>query len=137
MNDDDEEVGDDAQGSNDEENQKERKLPRVKSNLFLHEGDEESGVGTCSICLCNYENGDQICWSNNQSCTHHFHSSCAIAWMAKHSECPMCRAEYLVEPGTSGKDEDEEPRERSNSSTTFGSSSEESESSGRDEMNHV
>ncbi len=83
-------------------------LQRRKSDLLLQQGDEESGVGTCPICLCDYENGDQICWSYNQDCLHHFHSDCGIAWLAKHSQCPICRAEYLVEPiKTREKDEDQ------------------------------
>lgn len=73
-------------------------VKRRKSDLILHDGDEETGMGTCPICLCDYEHGDQICWSNNKDCLHHFHSKCGVAWLAKHSLCPICRAEYLVEP---------------------------------------
>lgn len=69
---------------------------RMKSNLQLFDGDE-SGQRTCAICLGDYEDGDQICWSNNQDCLHHFHSTCGVAWLTKHSQCPICRAEYLVE----------------------------------------
>ena len=72
---------------------------RLKSNLGIFD-DEENGRKTCAICLSDYEEGDQICWSNNQDCLHHFHSTCGIAWLAKHSQCPICRAEYLVEPDT-------------------------------------
>jgi len=55
----------------------------------------DSGNMTCSICLCEYESGDRICLSRNHECKHHFHAECGIAWLAKHSECPMCRADYL------------------------------------------
>lgn len=94
-------------------------MRRAKSNLVLFasppsadgaannmdeddDHDHGSNDNLCAICLGVYENGDQICWSNNQSCSHHFHSECGIAWLAKHEECPICRAEYLVEP-TSGE----------------------------------
>ncbi len=60
--------------------------------------DERSCQDVCAICLGEYQVGDQICWSNNQSCTHHFHATCGIAWLAKHSDCPVCRSDYLVEP---------------------------------------
>jgi hypothetical protein len=88
-------------------------MKRVKSNLVLHAGagddddEEDNGSNLCAICLCPYENGDQICWSHNQRCLHHFHAACGIAWLAKHEECPICRAEYLVEPETSEKDIEE------------------------------
>ena len=95
---------------------------RRKSDLLLRSGDEENGMGTCTICLCNYENGEQICWSNNPSCYHHFHSTCGVAWLAKHSECPVCRAEYLVDPVTSN-DTDEEATK----STVTGGSSDEAD----------
>lgn len=82
-------------------------MKRAKSNLVLHEGDdEESGMDLCAICLCPYENGDQICWSNNQSCPHHFHAACGIAWLAKHEDCPICRNEYLVEPEEETEEQD-------------------------------
>lgn len=29
----------------------------------------------CAICLIEYEEGDAICWSRNESCTHAFHQS--------------------------------------------------------------
>ena len=76
----------------------------LKSDLAIPDGndsdkvDEENDTEVCAICLCEYEVGDQICWSNNKSCRHHFHSACGIAWLAKHSECPVCRSPYLVEP---------------------------------------
>ena len=90
-----------------QERSKTRKIERRKSNLRLHFGanrDELDESRTCPICLCEYENGEQICWSNNRQCAHHFHSQCGIAWLAKHSECPICRAEYLVEPAAGEED---------------------------------
>lgn len=72
-------------------------MKRLKSNIRLFDGDD-NGQRTCAICLGDYEDGDQICWSNNQDCTHHFHSTCGVAWLARHSQCPICRADYLVEP---------------------------------------
>jgi hypothetical protein len=79
---------------------KRNKRAAAKSNLVLQEGkeDEDSGFELCAICLCPYEDGDQICWSNNKQCLHHFHAACGIAWLAKHEDCPICRAAYLVEP---------------------------------------
>lgn len=78
-----------------------KRIERRKSNLFLRSnktGDELDLSRTCPICLCEYENGESICWSHNKQCAHHFHAQCGIAWLAKHTECPICRANYLVQP---------------------------------------
>ncbi len=77
-----------------------KRIDRRKSNLLLHTngGDELDESRTCPICLCEYEDGQRICWSHNKECAHHFHAQCGIAWLAKHTECPICRADYLVEP---------------------------------------
>lgn len=52
----------------------------------------------CPICLGDFENGQQICLSYNETCSHYFHADCGIAWLSKRSECPVCRATYLVDP---------------------------------------
>lgn len=85
-----------APNSNKTESKGNKVVSRKKSNLILDDEEEEPTV--CPICLCEYQDGDQICWSYNKCCQHHFHSACGIAWLEKHSECPMCRAEYLVDP---------------------------------------
>lgn len=76
--------------------------------LFLLDDEEEDPdveatngqrQRTCAICLGDYEPGDQICGSKNPDCWHYFHSTCGMEWLlAKHSQCPVCRADYLVEP---------------------------------------
>jgi Ring finger domain len=76
------------------------KLEHRKSNLVLPSNttsDELDVSRSCSICLCEYEHGDGICYSRNDQCVHRFHTNCAVAWFAKHEECPICRAQYLVE----------------------------------------
>lgn len=74
---------------------------------MLEDGnEEENGNQTCPICLGDYEHGDQICWSRNPDCAHHFHAACGMAWLAKHSECPICRAEYLVVSPTNNSADD-------------------------------
>jgi hypothetical protein len=78
-----------------------KRIERKKSNLLLHSsgvGDELDESRSCPICLGEYQSGESICWSHNKECFHRFHAACGVAWLAKHSECPVCRAEYLVEP---------------------------------------
>jgi len=49
----------------------------------------------CAICLVDYQDGDEICWSHNLSCNHAFHHNCIIEWLLSHDECPCCRHNYL------------------------------------------
>ena len=59
--------------------------------------------GVCTICLCPYEDGDQISWSTEESCQHAFHTDCIIQWLAKKEEpqCPVCRQEFCATPTVS------------------------------------
>jgi hypothetical protein len=53
---------------------------------------------TCAICLCDYVDREEVCLSRNPKCSHFFHSACGVEWLlAKHSECPICRAEFIFE----------------------------------------
>lgn len=70
------------------------------SLLLADVADEEStseyvAVEPCSICLTDYAEGDVLCWSQNSRCKHCFHKECAIEWLLKHEECPLCRHNYL------------------------------------------
>ena len=63
--------------------------------------------GVCTICLCPYEDGDQITWSTEESCQHAFHTDCIIPWLAKKEEprCPICRQEFCATPNVSHVDD--------------------------------
>ncbi len=50
---------------------------------------------TCPICLEEYKEGDDICWSKNKNCPHAFHLDCMAEWLIENDECPMCRENYL------------------------------------------
>lgn len=43
----------------------------------------------CSVCLCEYEDGDLI--RQLLPCRHDFHCKCIDQWLSKNSTCPMCR----------------------------------------------
>jgi hypothetical protein len=82
---------------------------------------EQSGTGEtkpsmartppqCAICLVEYQEGDDVCWSHNKRCSHHFHRLCMTEWLSDHNECPCCRNNYLA---LSDDDEEEEEMQRS------------------------
>lgn len=49
----------------------------------------------CPICLENYKEGDNVCMSRNEKCSHVFHLSCIKGWLMTCNSCPMCRTDYL------------------------------------------
>jgi hypothetical protein len=51
---------------------------------------------SCAICLTEYVEGDEICWSpSNDDCHHVFHRQCILEWLYRHDECPCCRNDFL------------------------------------------
>jgi hypothetical protein len=55
---------------------------------------EEEGLEPCAICLEDYKQGDEICWSHNL-CAHVFHQECIVEWLVRHDGCPICRRDFL------------------------------------------
>jgi hypothetical protein len=43
---------------------------------------------TCSICLSEYKDTDEI---RQLDCTHEFHGTCVFNWLSKVNNCPECR----------------------------------------------
>lgn len=83
-----------------------RFLERSKSirsslNISTHrENDEEAPrmhyPKLCSICVEEYREGDDIAWSKNEICSHVYHTDCIVAWLMNHSDCPLCRSDFLA-----------------------------------------
>jgi hypothetical protein len=69
------------------------KYRRKKSNLIISETDR--GESICAICINEYKEQEEICWSHNPDCEHCFHHKCIEMWLAWHDECPCCRNSYL------------------------------------------
>ncbi|KAF5181885.1 hypothetical protein FRX31_028528 [Thalictrum thalictroides] len=44
--------------------------------------------GTCSICLEDMKEGDEV---RTLCCDHTFHSKCIWKWVEKQATCPLCR----------------------------------------------
>ncbi|KAI1318820.1 hypothetical protein EDD11_005666 [Mortierella claussenii] len=42
----------------------------------------------CAICLCDFEDGDEL---RHLYCDHLFHRGCVDRWLARHATCPKCK----------------------------------------------
>ncbi|MFS7960044.1 putative transcription factor C2H2 family [Helianthus anomalus] len=54
----------------------------------------------CSICLCHYEDGEQL---HLLLCCHHFHSTCIVKWLRLKATCPVCKSLVVSRPEESIK----------------------------------
>jgi hypothetical protein len=91
-------------------------LPSRRGNngVFSRDGNTDSSTdenddhqltipAVCAICLCGYEVGERVAWS--EQCHHAFHHKCIVPWLAKQNDaepkCPCCRQVYCqIEPIT-------------------------------------
>lgn len=81
-------------------------LPRLTSTLHnTTDDDNESVQDPCPICLEEYKDGDEICWSHSEACEHVFHRNCIFEWLVRHDECPICRQNFLSLNGIHEHDE--------------------------------
>ena len=78
------------------------KLPSAAEEMQLQ---QTSSLEPCSICLADYDDGDDICWSQNDKCNHFFHKECIQTWLLTHEECPCCRRDFLHLWGDEDEDE--------------------------------
>lgn len=66
-------------------------------------GEQRHVDGNCTICLLDYEAGDNVVWATRKVCTHAFHDECILLWLSKGKKrCPICRNFFV--PGTSVDD---------------------------------
>ena len=68
-------------------------------HLVLHTNRGDRLVpNCCAVCLCPYEEGDDVVWSMNECCIHAFHEDCVTEWLTKLQEgnsCPCCRSVFV------------------------------------------
>ncbi|KAK9724773.1 hypothetical protein RND81_05G097100 [Saponaria officinalis] len=50
--------------------------------------EDDDNDNCCSICLCDYEDGEMIEFLD---CLHFFHAGCFAQWLALSHTCPICR----------------------------------------------
>jgi hypothetical protein len=57
---------------------------KIKFQKLSTEEDEED---QCSICICEYEAGEEVLV---MPCSHRFHGDCIKQWLAQSTKCPLC-----------------------------------------------
>lgn len=67
----------------------------IRDGFSSRKNTSEESERQCPICICDFEIGDEICYSRNKKCPHMFHHSCMSEWLIKHNVCPLCRVDYL------------------------------------------
>jgi hypothetical protein len=50
----------------------------------------------CSICLFDFAAGEEV---RAMPCGHVYHSSCIDLWLAQRADCPLCKADVVVDIG--------------------------------------
>ncbi|KAK6943679.1 Zinc finger, RING-type [Dillenia turbinata] len=64
---------------------------RLKITIPTYRHTKESEEGTCSICLSEFMEEEEI--RVLPECAHAFHVPCIDKWLYSHSNCPFCRAD--------------------------------------------
>eukprot|EP00573_Skeletonema_grethae_P002235 CAMPEP_0201691386 /NCGR_PEP_ID=MMETSP0578-20130828/4557_1 /ASSEMBLY_ACC=CAM_ASM_000663 /TAXON_ID=267565 /ORGANISM="Skeletonema grethea, Strain CCMP 1804" /LENGTH=484 /DNA_ID=CAMNT_0048176577 /DNA_START=43 /DNA_END=1497 /DNA_ORIENTATION=+ len=62
-----------------------------EGGLLVKSLDEEEP--SCSICLCEYENGETV---TKLPCNHIYHESCLSSWTESHVRCPLCNYDLMT-----------------------------------------
>merc|ERR1712083_1114723 len=52
--------------------------------------DEEDDVDKCTICLCEFEEDEDV---RRLPCMHLFHVPCVDQWLGLNKRCPICRVD--------------------------------------------
>eukprot|EP00985_Skeletonema_marinoi_P031105 scaffold36165_cov139-Skeletonema_marinoi.AAC.2 len=62
-----------------------------EGGLLVKSLDDEEP--SCSICLCEYENGETV---TKLPCNHIYHESCLSSWTESHVRCPLCNYDLMT-----------------------------------------
>lgn len=63
-------------------------LSKLEGGLLYNEDEEPS----CSICLCDYEKGENV---SRLPCDHIYHEGCIKSWTESHFRCPLCNYDLM------------------------------------------
>lgn len=67
-----------------------------KKNLTNSGDGGDNNNSMCSICLCDYKEGEML--RMMPDCKHYFHLCCLDAWLKLNGSCPVCRNSPLPTP---------------------------------------
>ncbi|KAG8086157.1 hypothetical protein GUJ93_ZPchr0010g9450 [Zizania palustris] len=67
--------------------------PKVPFSRAAAGADAETA---CSICLCEYKDGEML--RMMPECKHRFHLMCLDAWLRRSASCPVCRSSPIPTP---------------------------------------
>ena len=73
--------------SNDGLNHKSTKRGYGSLALEDEKAATDDEAASCSICLCEYEDGENIV---RLPCSHEYHDECVSSWTSNHVRCPLC-----------------------------------------------
>jgi hypothetical protein len=75
------------------------------------DGSEKSDDNMCSICYCDYEEGNEL---RVLPCDHHFHKDCVDQWLKVNKTCPLCRQDIVPKssPSSSHQSQREEAMDK-------------------------
>ncbi|KAM7279352.1 hypothetical protein ACFE04_006486 [Oxalis oulophora] len=65
-------------------------IKSIKVIKFKRTGDDDDGFEDCSVCLSEFEQGEDL--RLLPKCRHVFHVHCIDLWFKGNSTCPVCRA---------------------------------------------
>ncbi|KAL7536888.1 hypothetical protein ACHAXR_007474 [Thalassiosira sp. AJA248-18] len=65
-------------------------VSKLEGGLLTSFDDDEEP--SCSICLCEYEHGEQV---TRLPCDHIYHESCLNSWTDNHVRCPLCNYDLM------------------------------------------
>ncbi|KAL7439186.1 hypothetical protein ACHAXM_006606 [Skeletonema potamos] len=67
-------------------------LSKLEGGLLENSFDNDEEP-SCSICLCEYENGETV---TKLPCNHIYHESCLSSWTENHVRCPLCNYDLMT-----------------------------------------
>lgn len=65
-------------------------IQKMTKLVAYSEGSMPLEDACCAICLCEYQNGEEMRYLN---CGHHFHGDCVTDWLMRNRVCPFCKAD--------------------------------------------
>ena len=63
----------------------------IENKVEEYKDDDNFKIKDCSICLEDYEDGENILYLE---CGHYYHKKCSKNWFKDGNTCPLCRASF-------------------------------------------